>query len=290
MKQEDLLSNPPTFLKGMSKHKRDLLWLRRGLTIDVSNFHVFHHRHVDGMVVSAKNSGTHWLKFMLSHAIAYDFDVEPPAYSNGPAWDEIIGNPKVPPRHFHLPRLTGTHTLPSRLIKSKWLRKVLPCPPTVVLVRDIRDAMTSNFVKWKDTARYGEASFAEYVRGDIRGRRFVADIWWYAQFMNRWGDIATAFPKETLIVRYEDMVHQPAETLKTATRHFGIDLSDGAVEAGLKISDRDSMRAHLDPNFGEAVVSNDRDREKVRFSDDDMGVLQSVLKRYLRNDFGYRYF
>jgi hypothetical protein len=260
------------------------------LAIDASNFHVFHYRHVDGMLVTSKNSGTHWLKFMLGHAIAHDFGVPPPEHSSGAAADYIIGNPKVPPRHPHLPRLTSTHTIPSRLVASKWLRRLLPCPPAVVLVRDIRTAMISNYVKWRGTPRYGDATFSDYVRGDVTGKRFVADAWWYTRFLNRWGDIATKFPAQTLIVRYEDVQAAPADAMRLIGSHFGIELSEAAIAQGLKIADRETMRARLDPAYREAIVSDEKKRATVAFSAGDTEVVRAILSRHLKYDYGYGYF
>jgi hypothetical protein len=270
--------------------REDVLDVWQNLVIDLSNFHVLHYRHVDGMLVTAKNSGTHWLKFMLGHAIAHDFGVPPPEHSSGAAADDIIGNPKVPPRHPHLPRLTSTHTIPSSLLASKMVRRLLPCPPAVVLVRDIRTAMISNYVKWRGTPRYGDASFSDYVRGDVTGKRFVADVWWYTRFLNRWGDIASAFPSQTLIVRYEDVQAKPAEAMRLIAGHFGIELSDAAVAEGLKIADRDTMRERLDPTYREAIVSDEKKRAKVFFSQEDIGVLNAILRRHLKYDYGYAYF
>jgi hypothetical protein len=258
--------------------------------IDVSNFHVFHHRHVDGMFVSAKNSGTHWLKFMLGHAIALDYGVPPPAHSSGGAVNDIIGNPRIPQRHPHLPRLTSTHTIPSRLVAWQWLRRLLPCPPTVVLVRDIRAAMISNFVKWRGTPRHGDATFAEYVRGDVTGKRFIADAWWYMRFHNRWGDVASAFPSETLVIRYEDVQAQPAVAMRLIAGHFGMELSHAAIAQGLRVADRETMRRRLDPNHQEDVVSDEKLRASVSFSAEDAETLRRILRRHLRYDYGYDYF
>ncbi|HEX7776446.1 MAG TPA: sulfotransferase domain-containing protein [Parvibaculum sp.] len=300
IRSDEALDARPAYLAGVSLRPfdrsregftaQDLRAALQDLAIDASNFHVLHHRHVDGMLVTAKNSGTHWLKFMLGHAIAHDFGVPAPAHSSGAAADDIIGNPKVPPRHPHLPRLTSTHTIPSALVASKLVRRILPCPPAVVLVRDIRTAMISNYVKWRGTVRHGDAAFADYVRGDVTGRRFVADAWWYTRFLNRWGDIAMAFPAETLIVRYEDIQAAPAEAMRLIAGHFGIDLSAAAVAAGLQIAGRETMRDRLDPAYDEAIVSDERKRATVSFSDEDTEVLRSILRRHLKYDYGYAYF
>ena len=81
---------------------------------DTSNFHMLHYRHVDGFLVSAKNSGTHWLHYMLSHALATQYGVEPPRHSTGPHADHLIGPAKQKPRYPQIPHLALSHAHPQR--------------------------------------------------------------------------------------------------------------------------------------------------------------------------------
>ena len=262
----------------------------RTAKLDFGNFHLIHHRHVDGILASAKNSGTHWIKYMLSHAIANHYGVEPPAHSSGPAWDDIIGNPRVPPRYDHLPRITSTHTIPSRLITLPVARQLIGIPPVVILVRDIRDALVSNYVKWHGRGKHADASFTEFVQGDVTGKRYVADTWWYTRFHNHWGDIATAFPSRALIIRYEDLKRAPRETINTVAHHFGINLSEQSLDAGLKFSDRNAIRDNLHPEQDVVVVRNHDKKSNEEFSPESTEILRSILGRHLRYDYGYDYF
>ena len=262
----------------------------RSAKLNMSNFHLVHHRHVDGILASAKNSGTHWLKFVLSHAIANEFGVEPPSHSSGPAWDDIIGNPRVAPRYEHLPRITSTHTIPSRLITLPVARHLTTIPPVVVLVRDIRDALISNYVKWHGLAYHGNATFPEYVRGDVRGKRYVADTWWYTRFHNHWGDIASAFPSRTLIVRYEDLQSDPRETIRAICGHFGISLSEESLDAGLNVVDKKTIHEKLDPCEKRTIIRDQTESITAKFSPECTKILRSILGRHLRYDYGYDYF
>ena len=47
-----------------------LQFLVRIVQADVSNFFLYQYRDVDAFLITGKNSGTHWLKFMLSCALA----------------------------------------------------------------------------------------------------------------------------------------------------------------------------------------------------------------------------
>ena len=174
----------------------------RVLRADLANFFMLQYRNVNGFLITGKSSGTHWLKFILSCALAEQFGVSPPGRSSGPWSDDIIGHPKWPRNHRHLPWIANSHTIPFIV----FARRVLPYLPVVVLVRGIPDAMRSNYVKFR--RRYG-VSPAAYVRGDSRGRRFIADVWWYIHFYNRWGDVARNEPEHVLVVRYEDLRSAP---------------------------------------------------------------------------------
>lgn len=259
---------------------------RQALRTNLSNFHTLSHRKsVDGFLASAKNSGTHWVKFMLSNAMAVHYGKPPPARTTGEAADDFIGPAKTPRRYPDLPNIGRTHTIPSALLNTPLARDLVPLKPTVVLVRDIRQAMLSNYVKWREA--YG-VSLAEYVRGEPEGKRFIADVWWYVLFFNRWGDIA-AKGGRVLVTRYEDIQADPARELRRMAGHWNLPLGEPAIAAGAAASGRETMRALQDPEFQEVIIPKAEVREQVRFSDEDEAYLASVFRRYLRHDFGYGY-
>jgi len=252
---------------------------------DLSNFFLLQYSRCDGFLVTGKNSGTHWLRYMLSCAIAAQFGVDPPPRANGRESETIIGNPRRRPRYRQLPRLGSTHNLPSRTFVWPGTRHLLPIRPTVVLVRDPREAMLSNYLKWRHD--YG-VSLSEYVRGDPWGRRYVADVWWYMHFFNVWGEFAHVHPNKTLVIRYEDLRQDPATWLTRAAARFGITLSETALAAGLAHVGRDAIGARLERRRQEVVPSAD-DRAAIAFSAEDERVLRDILHRHLRHDFGYGY-
>ena len=255
------------------------------LRADVSNFFLLHYSGCDGFLVTGKNSGTHWLKYMLSCAITAQYGVAPPERSNGREGDAIIGHPRHPRRYQQLPRLGSSHNLPSRAFVLPGLRNLLPTRPTVVLVRDIHDAMLSNYLKWRE--KY-QVDLPEYVRGDPWGRRYVADAWWYVHFFNVWGDFAQVHADKTLVVRYEDLRKDPARWLDLSARRFGIELSESSLAAGLEHVERDAIRSRLEAGKRE-VVPDEAARARIAFSPADNAVLRDILRRNLRHDFGYGY-
>ncbi len=256
----------------------------RVLRADLANFFLFQHRDVHAFLITGKNSGTHWVKFMLSVAIARQFGVAPPFYASGPAADAIIGHPRWPSTYPGLPRIGSSHTIPSRAFA--WRTRLLDHPPVVVFVRDIRQAMLSNFVKWQQ--QYG-GTLAEYVRGDPLGRRHVADIWWYVHFFNRWGDVARARPHNTLIVRYEDLQACPRHWLERIATHLRVPLDEASLAAGLCFTGREALQPRLDPTHAETIIPAAGARSAIRFSEADEHVVAAILRRHLRHGLGYDY-
>ena len=222
---------------------------------------------------------------MLSHAIAEQYGVAPPTRSSGGESDRIIGNPRWP-RNRQVPWIGSSHTIPSIAFAWRWFNWLLPHPPVVVLVRDINAAMQSNYIKWRD--RYG-GTISAYVRGDPNGRRYVADIWWYMHFFNRWGKLARAQGDNVLVVRYEELLTAPAQWLRRIASHYNITLEEPAITAALQHVDRDAIRERLDPGDEAIVVPSSGIAAALSFVPEDIAFIRVAMQRHLRWDFGYGY-
>jgi hypothetical protein len=257
-----------------------------GLKADLGNFHFLKYRHVDGFLVTAKNSGTHWLRYMLSCAMAAHFNKPPPEAASGDASDDFVGHPRTPGRWAGVPRIGASHNIPSKLIGAQLVRDLMPMPPAVVLVRDPKQALLSHWVKWR--GEYG-GDLETYLAGDPKGRRYRADIWWYLRFFNRWGAIAAAYPEATLVMRYEDLAAAPAETLDRIGRHYGMGFSADSLARGVNAGERQTMSRRMDPRDRAAVVSDAVVRGEVAFSAEQHAWIDKVLRKRLQHDFGYGY-
>jgi len=256
----------------------------RRLSVDLSNFHLLHYRHVDGFLVTAKNSGTHWLRFMLSHALARQYGLPAPLHSSGRASDDFIGHPKWGRKYPQAPFIGSSHNVPSALFAQPWIAGVVRSPPVVVLVRDIREALLSHWVKWGPQL---DLSLHDYVRSPAPGRRNLADAWWYIDFFNRWGRMALAFPERVLVVRYEDLMDDAQTWLARISAHLGLGLEAEAIALAGKLSDRGSLRSRLDPEYGEEIVPDPIRRGTAVFSAEDEAHLRALFARRLRHAFGY---
>ena len=252
---------------------------------DWTNFALIRYRDFQGFLVTGQNSGTQWLKFMLSLAMAEQYGVEPPRYFNNASSNEIIGHPKHKRKYPQLPRIASAHSIPHAALPM--LYGTMKFPRYVVLVRDMRDALISNYVKWRD--RY-QVPFDVYVAGDPAGSRYVCDAWWYIRFLNSWGRMAEHHPDGVLTLRYEDLRKAPGPGLRLIAEHIGFPLSDRAVETAVQGSSKSAMLSREDANAGEKVIRADTGSggDPV-FGPHEKAILARILKANLRYDFGYDY-
>jgi hypothetical protein len=261
-----------------------LAW--RAFLIDINNFYLLEYRSVAGHLVSGKNSGTHWLRFMLSHALAHRHGLSPPARSSGRLSEDFVGHPRWPRRHPDLPFIASSHNLPSIVFSWAWLRRLLRLPPIVVLVRDPKQAMLSHFVKWRGPL---DLSMEDYVLRASTKRRQLANAWWYIDFFNRWGRIAAGAPDAVLVVRYEDLQASPTDWLARISTHLNLDLDAASIDAAMTVCSRAVLRETLDPAYGEAIVPDSVDRARARFSPSENRLLGEQFEAHMTRDFGYGY-
>ena len=252
---------------------------------DVSNFSLLRHRDYTGFLVSMHQSGTHWLKHMLAVAIAARHDLPPPRYSHA---NDIIGGVHDARLHVRGPVLVSSHSIPHALVGSRLARRLIRFPPYVVLVRDMRASLVANFEKWKD---HYACPFSEFLRGDMRGRRFNNDLWWCIRFCNAWGRIARRFPGDTLVVRYEDLQQDPLRELGRIDAFWKLELGAGALQLGVSESTKDKLAAKRDPDTpgGVTVVRRDSRPAAAWFDAVDREFFSVTCRDLRRHDFGYDY-
>ncbi len=252
---------------------------RRGL----GNFALLSQRDCVGQIASMHQSGTHWLKFMLANALSYQHDTPPPAYNHA---NDIIGGPKDAIVYPQLPRLLSSPSMPHPLFTFASMQERLGLPKYVVLVRDLRASLASNYVKWR--ARYG-VDFSTYVRGDVRGRAYNSDLWWTLRFLNAWGDAAVRAPQRVAVLRYEDLQAATTASLTRVAAHFGLELPAAALAHGVAQSDKSTMAARDDPQRPPGAVRVGGDEAQPRYSEDDLAFIAAATQRCLRHHFGYDY-
>jgi len=253
---------------------------------DISSHHLLHYgASVDGFLVTAKNSGTHGLRFMLSAAIASHHGLPAPTRSSGPESDVFIGHPRHARVHSAAPRIGSSHNIPSQMVGPLVATGLARLPPTVVLVRDIRQALLSYFVKWRE--RYALGELSDFLRRPAPGKRKIDDVWWFIRFFNAWSELSRTLGRRVLVVRFEDLQADPATWVRRIWAHWGVTLDEADVAAAVAVSGREAVARNLDPAHGEIIVPDRGARDSVVLSADDEAHLTRLFARHLDGDFGY---
>ena len=250
---------------------------------ELSNYALLRSRHWDGGLISMHQAGTHWLKFMLANAIAEHFGIPPPAYNHA---NDIIGGPKDPHRYPQIPILKSSHSVPPLLLQNTLAVRGMRLPPIVLLVRDIRASLVSNYTKWQ--RRYA-VSFSAFLRGDPSGRRFNSDIWWCFRFLNAWGRMAVLSGEHICVVRYEDLRSSPHAELERAARHLRLALSPSSIEIGVAAASKSAMVERSDPARPPGAINLGDGDPLAAYGERDRDFVRRCCERYLRRAFGYDY-
>jgi hypothetical protein len=260
-------------------------FIYHSLRRDISNFSLIKHRAFDGFLISMHQSGTHWLKHMLATALTHKYDLPPPRYIHA---NDVIAGPKDPLANALLPHIVSTHSIPHLLLGSKIFRSMVKLPPYVVLVRDIRASLVSNYEKWKE---HYDCDFETFLRGDISGRRFNNDIWWCLRFCNKWGQLAQTYPQGTLIVKYEDLKFRPLHELQRINSYWKLELDEGTLKHAIEESSKEKMALKKDPDtpFGVTVVREDKQSFIDWYDEQQLDKFKSICDKFLKYNFGYDY-
>ena len=183
-------------------------------------------------------------------------------------------------------RLRAATRFRTQLVHAGWVRRCWRLPKYVVLVRDMRASLVSNYEKWKQ--HYG-VEFTEYLRGDPSGRRYNSDLWWCLRFMNAWGRVAQRFPAETHVLRYEDLRRDPARELTRVSNFLLLQLAPQQINAAVAAAGKDAMTARHDPARPLGEVSLEERNVEEWFGGRDREFLADVCASQLRHTFGYDY-
>jgi hypothetical protein len=250
---------------------------------ELSNYSLLRLRSCDGLLLSMHQSGTHWLKFMLASAMADHFDIPGPEFNHA---NDIIGGAKDPVIYPRIPLLRSSHTVAPLLLRNRLALHWLELPPSILLVRDIRASLVSNYIKWQ--ARYA-VTFSDYLRGDPSGRRYNSDIWWCFRFLNSWSTIKMLRETNVYLVRYETLRDDPEQVLTEVTRHLAIPLANSSITLGIERATKSAMLKRADPARPPGEINYSNDDPLSAFSASDRRFFSSRCAYYLSDSFGYDY-
>lgn len=249
-----------------------------------SNFSVLRHGKFDGFLVTSKNSGTHWVKYMLAIALAETYNVPRPKYFSEDAVRPYIGWPKDTATFDELPRLAFSHTIPHRLMDWGWARNLAGVPPYVLCIRHPMSILASHYAKW---AYDIQVDWETYLRGDPSGKRYRCDLFWLARFWNRWGEVMKRDPARFHVARYEETKLDPRSQLHLIAGHWNLSLSQNSIQEALLAGTKEAMAEKVDPDAEPNVLQNRKTDIRDLFNGAAMDIYQQMAGDLFRFDLGY---
>jgi len=264
---------------------RDVKFRIRCWRRELGNLNWLGTRGVQGHLVTGKNAGTHWVRYMLSLALAERYGIEPPRYFNTDSTRPFILNHSGGAGVEGMPRLMGSHMIPGA---GYGLGAVRPgsMPPVVVIVRDLRVTLIAHYERWKH--RYG-LSWSQYLRLPPGQEGIHCDLWWHIHFLNRWGDCIARLPQEVTSIRYEDMRKNTAPNIECILRHFDIHMPVETIRNAIAAASLDAVEQETDPDEPECIVRELERNVGNFFSGEDGEFFSEIIARNLRHSFGYNY-
>ena len=248
------------------------------------NFSVLRHGAFDGFLVTSKNSGTHWLKYMLAVALADTHGIPRPQYFSENAVRPYISWAKDKAVHPELPRLAFSHTIPHRLADWGWARSAAKLPPYVLAIRHPMGILASHHAKWEYDIK---VDWMTYLEGDPAGRRYRCDLYWLARFWNRWGEVHARDPDRFLIVHYEETQKNTRAILEAVDAHWGLNLTPESIEAALAEGTKEAMAKKVDPDAEPNVLQNRKTPLSELFQGEALALYRSKVTTLFDYDLGY---
>jgi len=198
----------------MTRLREPLVWYRhRGL------------RPGDAWVASYPRSGSTWLRFLLMEILAG-------RSSEFGKVDEVI--PDVG-RHSEAPALLPG---PGRLIKTHQPYRS-DCRKAVFLVRDLRDVVMSEYA-YQQALGWAEGGLEEYLPRFLEGKVNPFGSW--QNHALSWMDSPLSNQGDLLLVRFEDLRRNTAETLCKILEFYGVTPEHGKIEAAIENNSLDRMK------------------------------------------------
>ena len=261
------------------------------------------------LIIGHPKSGNTWLKVMLARLsqVRHGFKA-----------NELIGSDELALRNPAIPRLAATNAIYSyegavgRILAAGAPDDPLRHKPVMLLARNPIDIAVSWFFQFtKRQSKHKQELVNHFIEHPI-DRRTIG-MWDFVRhsdiglpflidYLNTWkrniGDLENA-----MIVRYEDLRSDTAETLKKVTVLMGEDFSDDEIAEAVSFGSFDNLRKLETSGFfrrgGMRLVNaNDPETFKVRrgkvggygdyFTEAQTAELEALMMERLSPTFGYR--
>ena len=221
---------------------------------------------------------------MLAIGLAETYGVAPPEYFSEDAVRPYISWTKDKPAFSELPRLAFSHTIPHQLANWGWARAIAGLPPYVLLVRHPMSILASHFAKWQWDIK---VDWQTYLRGEPTGKQFRCDLFWIARFWNRWGEWLEREPGRIHLVKYEDIQADRRAALVAIAAHWGIEMTETALDAAVLAGTKEAMAERIDPNGEPNVLQNRSEALADLFSGEAMAIYREKTQGLFHQTLGY---
>lgn len=185
----------------------------------------------DLLFASFPKSGSTWMRFVLTGALTaeeIDFDRVPEL---SPPLGQQTGAPAIVPGGG---RLVKSHEHPIFWPGDAHKPKVF------LLVRDVRDVVSSYYFHWMRTGR-SDGNFDAYFASFLDGTAAPFGSW--QEHSRAWLRYAAEHPGQLAVVRYEDLLDDAVQHVLDASQKLQLGLARTSVERAVAESTPDSMRA-----------------------------------------------
>lgn len=260
----------------------------------------------DYLLVSMQSSGTHWLRFLIAKAIVdyykldFQFNSVCPVEIIATLFDFPYTSSKDTGNISTMPSIQLTH----RMYKAPW-RIFFNRKKVILLIRDLRDAMVSQYFKFFRVRGHCPVPFEIFLadKQEPWNRAVHGSLAKRIAFLNSWNIFLNKYTETLLVVKYEDLLSNGFNTFKAILDFIGLtDVTEDFIHKTLKFGSFDNMKkigesAAIQTNIGPAKDRSEKlifDKGLVGshqqiFSEKDFKYFRDVVEQQLINDFGYDY-
>ncbi|MFG0333084.1 MAG: sulfotransferase domain-containing protein [Maioricimonas sp. JB049] len=245
-------------------------------------------RHVQAHLVTMPQSGTHWLCYMIALGLSRTFSVPGPAHI---ADRRFVLRPQDRVIHPELPRLVHSHNIPHRLVHSRLCLQRLRFPRYVLLLRDLRETIVSQYEKKRQLPGF-DIAFSDYLRQRLpAGHPFHITVARRFEFLNAWTrDIDRLGSERLLLLRYAELRQAPRKTLQRLWQFLDFPEMDApAFEQVVAEASKDRMAQHERPDARVRVVRQSSRHAFDWYTPADREYLTAKCHTGLTNWLGYNY-
>lgn len=245
----------------------------------------------DAFILSYPKCGRTWLRAMIGKALAHHFDVTEDQIGGIEFGDRLPleGLPRIRVAHEGNPHLV--HPMLQQRGRNEFRSF-----PVVLLVRDPRDVIVSNYFQATRRDHYFSGTMSEFLRSG----RYGMDT--YLKYLRIW-ETKRHVPRTLVLIRYEDLIAEPSEQLKQVLAFIGCgDVDSDTIKRAVEECRFEKM--HKQESAGESDSGrlkpgdlHDPESYKIRrgivggyreyLTEDDVAYIEARMARHLPAWYGY---